>query len=65
MLKQKTLTERIKQIQEECDALIDARVVELKKDFDNIPLDWLRRDIELKALPGCPCKQALKLLEVE
>ncbi|MCP1779536.1 MULTISPECIES: hypothetical protein [Bradyrhizobium] len=63
MLKQKTLIERIKEIQIEADALIDRRVEELRAETNfSIPPPVLRRELEGKAW-GCPCKQAAALLE--
>lgn len=63
MLKQKTLLERMKDIQDEANALIDRRVEELRSETKfQIPPPALRRELEGKAW-GCPCKQAAALLE--
>ncbi|MGK7057092.1 hypothetical protein AB4853_11500 [Bradyrhizobium sp. 1050_B9_N1_2] len=63
MLKQKTLLERMKEIQAEANALIDRRVEELRAETNfSIPPPVLRIEIEGKAR-GCPCKQAAALLE--
>lgn len=63
MLKQKTLLERMKEIQAEADALIDRRVEELRAETKfQIPPPALRRELEGKAW-GCPCKQALAILQ--
>lgn len=64
MLKPKPLPDRIKEIQAEAEAAIDATAAELKKQFPGLPLAALRRDIELKAF-GCPCKQALSITEAK
>jgi hypothetical protein len=57
-----SLSERIKEIQVEAEAFIDARANQLKKQFPGLPFTVLRRDIEAKAF-GCPCKQALSIDE--
>jgi hypothetical protein len=63
MLKPKqSLSERIKEIQIDAEAFIDARAAELKKQFPGLPIAVLRRHIEAKAF-GCPCKQALGIEE--
>ena len=62
MLKPKPLADRIKEIQIEAEAFIDARAAELKKQFPGLPIATLRRDIEAQAF-GCPCKQALSITE--
>ncbi|MET4526528.1 hypothetical protein [Bradyrhizobium sp. JR18.2] len=62
-MKQKTLLERIQEIQAEADALIDRRVEELRAETKfSIPPPVLRQELEGKAR-GCPCKQAAALLE--
>lgn len=64
MLKQKSLPDRIKEVQAEAEAFIDAKAAELKKQFPELPLSVLRRDVELKAW-GCPCRQALSIAEAK
>ena len=61
MLKTKSLADRIKEVQDEANALIDKRVEELRKDY-SFPPTMLRRDIEMKAW-GCPCEQYKKMVE--
>jgi hypothetical protein len=62
MLKQKSLADRIREIQAEADAFIDAKAAELNKQFPGLPVASLRRDIEAKAW-GCSCKEALSISE--
>jgi hypothetical protein len=64
VLKPKPLPDRIKDIQAEAEAAIDAKAAELKKQFPGLPIALLRRDLEAKAF-GCPCKQALSLTEAK
>jgi len=64
MLKQKSLPDRIKEIQAEAEAFITAKAEELNKQFPGLPVASLRRDIEAKAW-GCPCKQALSIAETK
>jgi hypothetical protein len=63
-LPEKTLADRIKEIQAEAEAFIDVRANELKKQFPGLPITVLRRDIEAQAF-GCPCKQALSIKEAK
>jgi len=44
-------------MQDECNALIDRHVAELKKVSEGVPDTVLRRMVENRA-PGCPCQQA-------
>jgi hypothetical protein len=50
------LEDRIAELHVELNALIDARVAELKKQLPNQPEVGLRRDIESLAW-NCPCRQ--------
>ncbi|MET3156216.1 hypothetical protein ABIF34_003241 [Bradyrhizobium japonicum] len=52
------LDERIKQIREECNAIIDRHAEAIAKESGGlVPAVTIRRDIELRAR-GCPCAQA-------
>ena len=56
------LEERIKSICEEAEAIVEAKAVELKKQYEGLPITWIRRDLETRT-GGCACKQALAILE--
>jgi hypothetical protein len=59
-----SLEERIKAVCEEAEAIVEAKAVEIKKQFDGLPITWIRRDLENRA-GGCVCKQALAILSGE
>jgi hypothetical protein len=59
---EKSLADQIKEAQAAADAFLDAKAAELHERFPGLPAAMLRRDIEAKAW-GCPCKQALSVLE--
>jgi hypothetical protein len=57
-MKAKTLTERIKDVQDQANAFIDARVMEVAGECPGVPLPTLRAMIENRA-PGCLCRQVV------
>lgn len=60
-----SLDERIKQIREECNAIIDKHAAEVAAETGNaVPVPSIRRDIELRAR-GCPCAQVMYVLHGE
>jgi hypothetical protein len=56
------LEERIKSICAEAEAVVEAKAVEIKKQYDGLPIAWIRRDPENR-MGGCVCKQALAIIE--
>ncbi|RXH15148.1 hypothetical protein [Bradyrhizobium guangzhouense] len=59
------LDDRIKQIRDECNAIIDKHAAEIAAQTGNVvPVPSIRRDIELRAR-GCPCAQAMYVLHGE
>jgi hypothetical protein len=55
------LEDRILALRAEIEAMIDAKVIELKKTCEGVPIQVLRNLISNRA-PNCPCAQALDLL---
>lgn len=54
-----SLEERIQQVRQECEALLDQRAAELHREFSNIPEPALR----MQVTRGCPCQSAIRLLQ--
>ena len=55
------LEERIKSICAEAEAIVEAKAEEIKKQYDGLPITWIRRDLESR-MGGCLCKQAVAIL---
>jgi len=60
--KTQPLSERIKNICAEAEEIVAAKAAELKKEYDGLPIIWIRRDPEHRMGP-CVCKQAVAILE--
>jgi len=56
------LCDRIRAVCEEAEAVVAAKAAELKKEYDGLPIAWIRRDLEHRSGP-CVCKQAIAIIE--
>lgn len=63
-MRAKSLRERVKEIQQEADAFIDARAKAVSENCPGVPLAVLRQLITNR-FPGCQCNQALAEMEKE
>src|SRR5262245_23845764 len=55
------LASRVEQVRAECEAYIDLRTAELKRELPTLPIDVLRMEV-VAGFRDCPCKTVLNLM---